>query len=315
MINCIHKIAIALVALVTRLSFVFLLSLPIFAQQVSDTAFTFPIAQPTYPPGSGPLILIDEAHFNFHTLGGGFKPFGKLLSSDGFRVAPLDQPIINSGILEGCSILVIANALNESNQQNWFMPTPSAFAASEIEVIRSWVAQGGSLFLIADHMPFAGAAKNLGAAFGFDWLNGFAFTRPRTWPPSVFKKSDKTLDSGPVTSSNFGMHPIDSVITFTGSAFRIPPDAIPVLVFHPDHYSLQPDTAWRFTPETPRQSLAGYYQGALLEYDKGRIAVFGEAAMFTAQIANGILKAGFNSETAPQNAIFLLNVMHWLSGK
>jgi hypothetical protein len=47
---------------------------------------------------------------------------------------------------------------------------------------------------------------------------------------------------------------------------------------------------------------------------KGKVAVFGEAAMFTAQIANGTLKAGFNSELAPKNAQFTLNLIHWLHG-
>jgi len=36
--------------------------------------------------------------------------------------------------------------------------------------------------------------------------------------------------------------------------------------------------------------------------------------MFTAQIANGTLKAGFNSELATQNAQFTLNLIHWLDG-
>jgi len=48
---------------------------------------------------------------------------------------------------------------------------------------------------------------------------------------------------------------------------------------------------------------------------KGRVAVFGEAAMFSAQLA-GPNKApmGMNAPIAAQNPQFLLNVMHWLSG-
>jgi len=297
----------------------------LIAQQVPDTSFRFPLEYPSYPTEAGPVVSIDEAHINFHTISAGFLPFARLLRMDGYRVQPLNQRVTNLAILQQVNILVIANPIDASDTADWVAPNPSAFSEQEIETIREWVSEGGSLFLIADHMPFSGAAYELGKAFGFEWLNGFAFTRNRTWPPSVFSITDSTLVPGPVTSGQKtlahgkmasgkrGTSTIDSVITFTGSAFRIPENAIPVLVFKSGHYSLQPDTAWVFSEETPRTSLEGYCQGALLEYGKGRVAAFGEAAMFTAQIANGTLKAGFNSETAPQNALFLLNVMQWLS--
>ncbi len=46
-----------------------------------------------------------------------------------------------------------------------------------------------------------------------------------------------------------------------------------------------------------------------------RIAVFGEAAMFSAPL-EGALKnpMGMNAPIAAQNPQFLLNIMHWLSG-
>ena len=45
------------------------------------------------------------------------------------------------------------------------------------------------------------------------------------------------------------------------------------------------------------------------------MAVFGEAAAFTAQIAGaGRSKIGMNSPGAEENYQFVLNVMHWLSG-
>ena len=105
-----------------------------------------------------------------------------------------------------------------------------------------------------------------------------------------------------------------SAATFTGSAFMSPKEVIPVLIFLKDHYALLPDTAWRFNAKTPRQNLKGFNQGALLNFGKGKVAVFGEAAMFTAQIANGNFNVGMNSESAPQNAQFTLNLIHWLDG-
>jgi len=283
-------------------------------QQVPDTSFSFPIRQSAYKQGAGPVIYIDQAHNNFHTKDGGFFAFSKLLGQDGYRIQSLSQPIENAEALKGCKILVIANALNSLNVDNWVLPTPSAFSDEEIENIRQWVKNGGSLLLIADHMPFAGASYKLGKAFGFEFINGFAITGERSWPPTVFYLKDKTLRESPIVSGVKDYEKIEKIATFTGSAFKAPEESIPVLSFLSEHHSLQPDTAWSFNTNTPSQSLDGFCQGALLKYGKGRVAVFGEAAMFTAQIANGNMRVGLNSDEAPHNAQFTLNLVHWLDG-
>lgn len=78
---------------------------------------------------------------------------------------------------------------------------------------------------------------------------------------------------------------------------------------------LLPQVAWQFSRLTPRISASEMSQGAVTRFGKGKVAVFGEAAMFSAQIAEpGHRLAGMNSPMAPQNAQFLLNVVHWLSG-
>ncbi|MFH1197130.1 MAG: DUF4350 domain-containing protein [bacterium] len=299
------------------LSIVICLLMPVISnsQQIPDNNFVYTITSPAYSQGNGPLIYIDGAHNNFHTIEGGFSPVARLLKSDGYQVKGLDEPITEKDILNGCKILVIANPLHASNTEDWVLPTPSAFTAEEISIIKSWVEEGGSLFLIADHMPFAGAAFDLGKAFGFEFLNGFAYTREREWPPSIFSLKDSTLMESPITTGVEECEQINEISTFTGSAFKAPTAAIPVLRFLDENYSLQPDTAWAFTDSTPRKKLGGYNQGALLKFGKGRVAVFGEAAMFTAQIANGDFKVGLNSEHAPHNAQFELNLIHWLDGR
>jgi len=56
-------------------------------------------------------------------------------------------------------------------------------------------------------------------------------------------------------------------------------------------------------------------QGAALTRGRGRVAAFGEAAMFSAQVSgNERRPMGLNMGTAAENPQFLLNVMHWLSG-
>lgn len=77
---------------------------------------------------------------------------------------------------------------------------------------------------------------------------------------------------------------------------------------------MTPEVAWEFKPETPRVPISGWCQGAVLRFGKGRVAVFGEAAMFTAQIAGPRkIPMGMNSPMAKQNYQFLLNIMHWLT--
>ena len=51
-----------------------------------------------------------------------------------------------------------------------------------------------------------------------------------------------------------------------------------------------------------------------MKVGKGRVAVFGEAGMFTAQLAGPKQRPmGMNAPEAKQNHQLLLNVMHWLT--
>lgn len=285
-------------------------SLVVSAQQVADTSYHFTIKQVAYSPSKGPTVAIDEAHHNFHTKEGRFSAFAHLLEADGYQVVSSKKDFTKKSLKE-IRLLVISNALNAEDMGRWVVPNPSAFTPSEIKAVKKWVSNGGRLLLIADHMPFAGAATALGEAFGFDFVNGFAKPTATFWPPAQFTRASGMLTNNPVS---IGLKPyeyIDSVATFTGSAFKAPVEAIPVLQFQKGMVALKPDTAWRFHPDTPSVALEGYDQGAILTFGKGKIAVFGEAAMFSAQVS-GNIKAGFNSSYAPENAQFLLNLIHWL---
>lgn len=212
-----------------------------FAQQVADTLFIPQIANVQYIKGTGPLVLIDGGHNNFHTSEGRFSPFRKLLEKDGYRVSGIESELIK--IPDSLKILVISNALHADNLGNWTLPCNSAFSKAEINAISDWVKNGGRLLLIADHMPFAGAATKLAASFGFQFLNGFALKDQSSWPPSQFRKSDNELGDHPVCVDERSGQAFDSICTFTGSAFKIPEKAIGILQFKKGMYSLQPDTA------------------------------------------------------------------------
>lgn len=285
------------------------------AQQVADTSFNPEIMSPAYPPAAGPTVLIDEAHHNFHTAGGRYLPFAQLLRRDGYVVEPSRTRFARAALVEA-DILVISNALGEENVEDWSLPTASAFDSAEITAVRDWVAEGGALFLIADHMPMPGAAEELAAAFGILFGNGFVFDRDERESILVFRRADNSLAEHPIVRGRFPEERVDSVATFTGQGFRCESQLEPLLVLGSRTVLLLPEVAWEFSERTPRLSASGMLQGAVLRYARGRVAVFGEAAMFSAQRAGGQEDSAFgmNSPMAAQNPQFLLNVVHWLSG-
>jgi hypothetical protein len=56
-------------------------------QQLADPNYRPVVERPAYP-GGGPVVAIDEAHDNLHTLGGQYRPFAELLIADGYQVDP-----------------------------------------------------------------------------------------------------------------------------------------------------------------------------------------------------------------------------------
>ena len=86
----------------------------------------------------------------------------------------------------------------------------------------------------------------------------------------------------------------------------------------PDEFVLlMPSVAWQFGEKTPWRPAAGYLQAAALRHGSGRVAVFAEAGMFTAQLGGGEppVRIGFNAPEASQNKQFILNTMRWLAGE
>ena len=282
-----------------------------WGQQVPDTDYSPVIDKPAYDAGKGPIVFIDEGHFNFHTINDRYLPFSLLLIRDGYRTEGYPGQFELKKLMKG-KILVISNAHNEANVENWYKPVYPAFTDDEIETVRQWVEEGGSLFLIADHMPMGGAAAGLAAAFGFGFTDGFAADTARSGP-ALFTRAEGTLADNIITNGNDETGKVDSIYSFTGQAFTIPDDATPVLTFDDRHLLLLSDTAWVFNESTIFKPIAGWSQLACREYGKGRVVMSGEAAMFTAQLAGPQqARAGMNSHFAKRNYQLLLNIIHWL---
>lgn len=283
-------------------------------QQVADTTFRAVVGPPAFAEGAGPTVCVDGGHFNFHTIDGRYAPFAALLRGDGYVVTEVDA-FFTPDALAACAVLVIANALDERNTDlPWTLPTYSAFSPEEITTVRAWVRDGGALLLIADHMPFAGGAIDLGGVFGVRFTNGFTFDSvPLGKGGYVFRRGDGSLATHPITAGRSAEERVDSVLGGIGSAFGAP-EFEPLLTWRATATSRMADTAWVFPEGTPEITIEGWFQGAVREYGRGRVGAFGEGSSFTAQVRGPERDPmGMNHPLGAQNAQFALNVVHWLT--
>jgi hypothetical protein len=279
------------------------------AQQMADPEFNASVANPAYSK-SGPRVMFDEGHNNFHTMDGRYKPFVTLLLNDGYKVVRNRQAFTKT-TLESFKVLVIANALGSEDMDDDGAANP-AFTEVECDVVRDWVRDGGSLLLIAGHAPFGGAAETLAKRFGVEMSKGFTYDEANSAEgnPSfiIFSRENKLLLQHPITEGRGDSEKINKVMSFTGQSLAGPKDSYPILKLS--------DSA-KDTPDrdaTTSMSAAGRAQALALKFGKGRIVVQGEAAMLSAQIAGAEkYKMGMNVP-GTDNKQYALNLMHWLSG-
>lgn len=284
-----------------------------FQNVLPDRLYT-PQFTPRYATGQGPVIYIDGAHHNYHTADHLYTACANVLRQDGYSVRPFTQSFSGKS-LAAVQILLISNALHANNVNSWQQPVDMAFTDQEVYEMQSWVSNGGSLFLIADHMPFSSAAKNLAAAFGFGFYDGFALKRVSDGK-DMFCRERQTLLENEISNGHGPNEYVDSIITFVGQAFSIPDSAVSILNFSEEYAMYSPQIAWNFKG-CKSEDITGFSQAAYMKYGKGRIIVFGEAAMFSAQYGAGLswVKVGMNSTEARNNYKLLLNCIHWLDPK
>ena len=280
--------------------------------QPADSVFDATISRPAFARGAGPVIAVDEAHNNFHTVSGRYRPFAEVLRNDGFRVRAHASPFSRAS-LSGIDVLVVANALGPVRFDGQTNP---AFTIEEEDALLGWVRGGGRLLFIADHAPMGGAARRLAARLGVDLSTGRTFDDPHSdWSsgsPSwlVFgRDTGAVLADHAITRGRDSTERIRRVVTFTGQSLTGPPESVALLPLVAGAFDVLPDK--RQVPATGRS------QALAFELGRGRVVVFGEAALFTAQVASapGVPARRFGfTWPGTDNRQLAINTVRWLAG-
>ncbi|MBC8375870.1 MAG: hypothetical protein H8E26_07470, partial [FCB group bacterium] len=125
-----------------------------------DTDMT--VDNPKFDRDNSPVVLFDAGHGNFHDIQSTYKPFATLLHNDGI-VLGTHTGQFTEKLLQNVDLLIISNATGVQQKDG---EMTSAFTESEILVLSEWIAEGGSLLLIADHDPFGNASSDLASTWG-----------------------------------------------------------------------------------------------------------------------------------------------------
>ena len=283
--------------------------------------YSEPVA-PSVNDAARPVIVFAEGHNNFGDDRDSFSvEMEQFLASEGFDLKQ-HMGAITREALKGVSILHTDNALAPENQDNWTLPTPSAFTPEEISIIYDWVHDGGSLLMVIEHMPFGGSYEDLAKAFNVETSNGFAVDERLLNGYSeeiisnagwfVFRQDNGSLGDHAILT---GRQPHETIVFLAadvGSAFRLPDHAVSLMTFGSDAISLEPSVSWKFDSTTPRRSVSGWSQGGVMKVGKGRLAVLGDNFLIIPpsqlESEKEVVSGGYH----PQ---FTVNVYRWLSGQ
>jgi len=288
----------------------------------SDPDFDTSVRSPAYTHGH-PMVVIDEAHHNFHTMHGRYEPLARILQNDGYNVVSGTVAFTRPS-LKPMRVLLVSNARGGDEDSQAERP---AFTKAECDAVEVWVRDGGSLLLIADHKPFGGAAYDLAFRFGVEMGRGFVFdVKNSDGDPTfvVYSEANGLLGNGPVIRGRNEAEGVHRIVAFTGQSLSIPSGAMALMKLAPSAYEVDSYTAVPTAADDRRNSAAlrqmrGRAQGVALTFGKGRVIIVGEAALFSAQVlkwgkpGEPDMRFGMNAG-GNDDKQFVLNSLHWLSG-
>jgi hypothetical protein len=316
--------------------------------QRADPDFDTKVASPTYK-SRHPAVLFDEAHHNFHTAGGLYKPFADLIRHDGYRVESNKKPL-SRALLDRYEILIIANAegaKEEAHRTGAAQAHPVDVAdpggeekepqAAEVRVKIIDIAGPG--VEEEGHRAAAQALRDVECKVVGGWVKSggslLLITDMNQWGAAARNLADRfgvAMSQGVTIDPRHCVDGTPARLIFTDAAGllgdhpitrgRDPSERINRVVTYVGQSLLGPPRSVPFLrlsnsaidedSDGGRVGAAGRCQGLAMIHGKGRVVVLGEAGALSAQLgAQGPF--GMN-DPGNDNRQLALNVMHWLSG-
>ena len=229
--------------------------------------------------GPRPLVTIDSAHDNVHTIDGRYNELAALLRGVGYRARGHDTV-----------------DLPERSQVHIMAGLRAPLPDTEVDALVSWVDQGGSLLVAADHPPFATPPNSLVERFGFSVIAGSVADEDENTDFALRPSSHHPIISG-----------IEEVWVYTGAAVAFPPEATILLPLGLSHQLTL--RGFTFDPIEP-ETLA---VAAIRRYGDGRVAILSESGMIGCHVNSSDIPYGLCAPEAEENPTFALALVDWLA--
>ena len=299
------------------LMFLFLIFISIlsFGQMLNDSSFDASITHPKYKKQSGPKILIDAGHHNFIVEMGLIKPFIDLSYNDGYQTN-IDSGLFTADYLAKYQMLLITPAMPFKLGSKKEVTTEFTFTNQELDALKKWVNNGGSLIILSEHAPIDKSMTPLLNTFGiqssigavYDSINCDTSVKVSYFQTILTFNSRNLLlnNSHPLVKGRNKQELVNNIETYTGCALSGSN--------YTNIFKLGSTAAikkWNgISPSGggDSQCLAG-------SFGKGKIVALGDCNGFTAMYVNSggrKLLAGMQVNEYDWKQ-FVLNTLHWLS--
>lgn len=278
---------------------------------------------PAYPEGGDrPSVLMDAGHFNMQTPEGSYRSFLSLVRNDGYEVAVNDAEF-EAAVLADHDVLVVVSPQPFLDSlvrwsdpvithRTWMRP---ALSEEEVNVVETWVREGGALLLISGHAPQAFWSAPLAGRFGVDVHNSYAadslhsVRTYETWPRGAFveyTRDNGLLGDHPITNGRSTSERVERIRVNGAASLDGPPGSVSILqLSDAAHEWIFHDFAFWDDARYVSVGAAGRSQGVALLHGAGRVVVLAPSALFF---------ESYLSDPANHTHQLALNIMHWLSG-
>jgi len=282
----------------------------------NDAEFNSDVKEPTYKKGEGPKILLDGAHHNFFIQWDFIKPFSDLAKADGYQTI-VDSLKFTPEYLKRFDIVMIITALPFDFTTKNEVTDESTFSKEEVNSLNDWVNKGGSLLVFSEHAPFDQAINPLIKRFGIESSIGRAIDSlnynkeiGNTGWIEFSNKNGGLKNEHPILNGRNKEEKVTKLMTFGGSALT-GKGYTNLLELSEISENVMHSTGVGPSGKGNSQGLAG-------EIGLGRVVALGDSNGFVAMLFDeedgSKQAAGMNLKEYDWKQ-FVLNTLHWLSGK